>query len=85
MRVRGAIIKEQGVKFVVVLVKKHIVDDKFNAEKAIRYFSPRFSRVPIILAAQDHRGQFTYCGRKDISKFLASIHPSRIPWREYIV
>lgn len=85
MRIQGAVIKEQGVEFAIVIVKKYVVDNKFNADKAIRDFSPFFSGLPLVLAAQDHRGQFTYYGRKDISEFLASIHSSRIPWREYTV
>ena len=82
-KIQGAKIKEQGVEFTVVVVKKHIVDSQLNAKKAIRDFSPFFPGVPIVLAAQNHRGQFTYYGRKDIACFLASIQPSRIPWREY--
>ena len=85
MKIQGAVIKEQGIKFAVVVVEKHIVDNKFNADKAIRDFSPLFPGLPLVLAARDHRGQFIYYGRKDISKFLASIHPSCIPWREYTV
>ena len=85
MRIQGAVIKEQGVKFAVVVVKKHIVDNKFNADKAIRDFSPLFPGLSLVLAAQGHRGRFTYYGRKDISGFLASIDPLRIPWAEYTV
>ena len=85
MRIQGTVIKEQGVEFAIVIVKKRIVDNKFSADKAIRDFSPLFPGLPLVLAAQDHHGQFSYYGRKDISKFLASIHPSRIPWEEYTV
>ncbi len=83
MKIQGAVIKEQGIEFAIVIVKKHIVDNKFSADKAIEAFSPLFPGLPLVLAAQDHRGQFIYYGRDDISKFLASIHPSRIPWKEY--
>ena len=85
MRIQGAVIKEQGVEFAIVIVKKYVVDNKFQADKAIHDFSPFFPEIPLVLAAQDHRGRFTYYGRDDISKFLASINPSRIPWKEYTV
>jgi hypothetical protein len=41
--------------------------------------------MPMILASQDARGTFTYHGRKDIVKLLASINPRRIPWRTYTI
>ena len=44
-----------------------------------------FRGLPLVLAAQNHRGRFTYYGHSDITKFLASIDPSRIPWKEYTV
>ena len=83
MKIQGAEIREQGVEFAIVVVKKQVVDSRLEANRAIEVFSPLFPRLPLVLAAQDHRGQFIYYGRNDISKFLASIHPSRIPWREY--
>ena len=83
MKVQGARIREQGVDFAIVVVKKQIVDNRLEAKRAIETFSPLFPGLPLVLAAQDHRGQFIYYGRGDISRFLASIHPSRIPWKEY--
>ena len=85
MRIQGAVIEEQGVTFAIVLVKKHIVDNTFSANEAIDNFYPLFPGLPLVLAAQDSRGRFTYYGRRDITKFLASIDAWRIPWREYTV
>ena len=85
MTIQGAVIEEQGVTFAIVVVKKHVVDNKFSADEAISNFSPLFPGLPLALAAQDHRGHFTYYGRQDISKFLASIDARRIPWKEYTV
>jgi hypothetical protein len=82
-KIQGAIVEEQGVKFAIVVVKKHIIDYKSEAEKAVKSFSKLFPGMNIMLAAQDYNGRFTYYGRQDISKFLASIDSSRIPWQEY--
>ena len=41
------------------------------------------SNIPIILMAQNNRGVPTYDGRSDIVRFLANIHPARIPWKKY--
>ena len=85
MKIQGAVVKEQGVTFAIVVVKKHVVDNRFSADEAISNFSPLFPGLPLILAAQDYRGLFTYYGRSDITKFLASIDAGRIPWKEYTV
>ena len=85
MKIQGAVVEEQGVTFAIVVVKKHVIDHTFSADEAISNFSPLFPGLPLILAAQDHRGLFTYYGRSDITKFLASIDARRIPWKEYTV
>lgn len=83
MTFTGSVIREQGQTFAVVLVKEHIINSSFEADDAVQAFTSAFPGMPVVLAAQDHRGRFTYYGRKDISAFLASISPSQIPWSEY--
>jgi hypothetical protein len=83
MRMIGSVVEEQGVKFAVVLVKKHVVDSQTEANNTIQSLSAYFPGLPVVLAAQDGKGVFTYYGKQDISRFLASIDPTRIPWSEY--
>ncbi len=83
MRFQGAVIKEQGVTFAVVIVKRHVLDSAREAEDAIRSFEPVFPGLPVVLMAQDGRGIPTYYGREDLSRFLASVSLEAIPWREY--
>ncbi|WP_017313947.1 hypothetical protein [Mastigocladopsis repens] len=83
MKFQGAVIKEQGVTFAVVVVKKHILDNKTEADKTIRMFQPIFPGIPIVLMAQDFRGVPTYYGRRDISQFMASIPIQCVSWKEY--
>ena len=85
MRFQGAVIKEQGVTFAVVIVKKSVIDNRLEANRTIQAFQPVFPGLPIVLMAQDHRGRPSYYGRKDISRFLADIPLHAIPWREYTV
>lgn len=82
MQFQGALIREQGQTFALVLVKPHVIDNHTEANEAAAAFQPAFPRVPIVLAAQSHRGM-RYHGRPDIARFLASISASRIPWRTY--
>ena len=85
MKIQGAVIKEQGLTFAIVVVKLHIVNSQHESEKAINSFMHLFPGVPLTLMAQDSRGTPKYRGRKDIVNFLASIHYSQIPWKEYTV
>ncbi|HYE67330.1 MAG TPA: hypothetical protein VEA58_01890 [Anaerovoracaceae bacterium] len=83
MTFQGAIVKEQGVTFAIVIVKKSVIDNHSEANRAIIGFQPYFPGLPVVLMGQDHRGVPTYFGRKDIAKFLASVPLQAIPWKEY--
>lgn len=85
MRVQGAVIREQGQTFAVVVVKPYVVQNRTEAANAISSFTPIFGGVPVVLMAQDSRGRATYFGRPDISRFLASVPIRSIPWKEYSI
>jgi hypothetical protein len=82
MQIEGAIIKEQGQTFAVVIVKTHILNSN-ERENASRQFSKYFPGMPIILMAQNSRGIPTYYGRKDIVAFLSRLQISQIPWKKF--
>lgn len=83
MKIQGAVIKEQGVTFAVVVVKRHILNNQASARQAAASFAPLFPGVPVVLMAQDSRGVPTYLGRQDIVRFLANVPIQAIPWKEY--
>lgn len=83
MKFQGALIKEQGVTFAIVIVKKHVLDNLNAAQRTIQTFAPVFSGFPVVLMAQDLQGRPSYYGRRDIAKFMANVPLSAIPWREY--
>lgn len=85
MKFQGALIKEQGVTFAIVIVKAHILNIRHECDKAIAAFTPYFPGVPIVLMAQDTHGTPRYYGRQDIVKFLAKVDFRRIPWKEYTI
>lgn len=81
---QGSIIREQGVTFAIVVVKRHVIDNRNEANEMIQAIGMQvFRGLPVILMAQDSRGIPTYYGRDDIVRFLANIHPGRIPWKKY--
>ena len=85
MKIQGAVVREQGVTFAIVVVKRHIVDNGAEANQAIQSFSPLFPGLPVVLMAQDSRGVPTYFGRRDIVQFMSSVPLGAVPWKEYSV
>ena len=85
MHIEGAVLREQGVTFAIVVVKRHVVDNRTEAESAIRSFEPVFPGMPIVLMTQDSSGRPTYFGRTDIARFMSHVSPSRVPWKRYTI
>jgi hypothetical protein len=85
MTIEGAVIREQGATFAVVIVKQHVLNNSIEADRAILAFQPAFPGIPVILMAQDYRGVPTYYGRRDLSQFMASVPLECIPWAEYSI
>ena len=83
MTLEGAVVREQGVTFAIVIVRSHVLGNESMAREAAVGFSRLFPSLPIVLMAQDSRGTPTYWGRPDIVRFLANISVSRIPWKRY--
>jgi len=77
--------KNRGLHFAVVVVKKSVLDNRIEANRAMQGFQPIFPGIPILLMAQNHQGRAEYYGRKDISHFLANVPLHAIPWKEYTV
>ena len=82
MQIEGAIVKEQGQTFAIVVVKQHVLNSN-ERDQAQNAYSDYFPGMPIVLMAQNSQGRPTYYGRHDIVNFLSKIHISRIPWEKY--
>ncbi len=82
MKVTATVVREQGVTFAVVMVKPSALQPHAR-DGALAAVRPLFPGVPVVLMTQDGRGVPSYYGRRDISRFLADVPLSRIPWREY--
>jgi hypothetical protein len=83
MRFDGAVIKEHGVTFAIVVVKPTVLNSSATRENTRNSISAVFPGLPVILMAQNGRGRPSYHGRTDIVNFLANIDPIRIPWKTY--
>lgn len=83
MQIEGSVVREHGVTFAVVVVKRHVLHNHPEASRLMLAFSPLFGGVPVVLMAQDARGVPTYYGRPDIAKFMARVPLSAVPWKRY--
>ena len=82
-KIQGAVIKERGVKFAIVIVKPHLLLSQTDSQTTAQAFEPYFPGMPIVLMAQDTRGKHSYWGRKDIISFLSNVPFEKIHWVEY--
>lgn len=82
MEITAAVVKEQGVRFVVVLVKQQATQ-LASRDATQRSLASLFPGDLIVLCAQNLRGVPTYYGRHDIVRFLANIDMRRLPWKQY--
>jgi hypothetical protein len=85
MQFQGAVIKEQGVTFGIIVVKPHVLNSRSESDEAQDFGVRAFGPMPIILMSQNSRGIPIYSGRRDIVNFLSGVHPSRIPFRRYTI
>lgn len=83
MQFQGAVIKEQGVTFAIVIVKSRVIQNRMEADQVIRGFCPTFPGIPIVLMAQDFHGVPEYYGRRDIVQFMADVPLDAVPWKTY--
>ena len=84
MRFEGALIREQGVDFAVLVVKRSVLNSAGRAGETIGQFQLHFGR-PVVLMAQDTGGIPAYSGRRDLVRFLANVPLGAIPWRRFTI
>lgn len=85
MTFQGAVIREQGVTFGVVIVQPHVIQNRIEGDRLRLAFAQVFGGIPVVLMAQDSRGVPTYYGRDDIARFMASVPMAAVPWKEYTI
>lgn len=87
MKVTGAVIRERGVVFGVLLVRSQVLQNFAQRSEVMRSAAslPMFAGLPLVLAGKQTNRAMKYFGRKDLAAFLASVDASQIPWREYVV
>lgn len=82
MNFDGAIIKEQGVTFGIMVVKQHVLGDPSRRDRLVAQSSRVFGGIPTVLMAQQ-RGRVRYYGRPDLVRFMAKVPLVAVPWKRY--
>jgi hypothetical protein len=85
MVIHGAVVKEQGQTFAVVVVQPAILASQVEAQKTVTSLKPIFPNMPIVLMAQEEGKKARFVGRADIAQFLAGVPVNSIPWKRYDV
>lgn len=85
MRFEGAVIKEQGVTFGILVVKRHVLNSPAERDSVQAQASRLFGGIPTVLMAQDLQGVPEYYGRRDIVNFMANVPLEAVPWKEYTI
>jgi len=83
IKIRGAVIIEQGVTFAVIAVKQSVTNYTARIVQVRQELQNFFPNMPIILMSQDQNGTPHYYGRKDIVEFLKKLRLDQIPWKDY--
>lgn len=83
MTVEAALFREQNVNVAVVVVKRHVLDRPEERERARRSLALKFPGHNVVLMGQDYRGQPTYFGRQDITRFLSKVPLRALPFKRY--
>ncbi|NLW90361.1 MAG: hypothetical protein GXY34_02000 [Syntrophomonadaceae bacterium] len=81
----AAIVKEEETTCVVVVVIKDVVENKYNAEEALKVFSRFFPLMTVVLMAQDHRGDGIFYGPPELVRKLSKTKVEFFPWKQYSV
>ena len=56
MTFEGAVLKEQGVSFAIVVVKEHVLNSSSECNNARSGFQTIFPRMPIVLMSMSMEG-----------------------------
>lgn len=81
----AAILNEGETTCVVVIVIKDVVENKYEAEEAIKVFSRLFPLMTVVLMAQDHRGDGVFYGPSELVRRLTKTKVEYFPWKQYSV
>ncbi len=85
MEITAAIVKMAESTCMVVIVKRDVIENDLLALEAFRVFSQFFPLMPVVLMAQNFKGDGIYRGPEDLVKLLDKVKPEEMSWKTYHV
>lgn len=85
MDINAAVVRDDEATFVVIIVKKEVMDNRFSIRQARDIFKKYFPLYPIVLMAQDERYNEVFDGPAELVESLTEIDVRKLPWNTYTV
>ena len=79
----AAIVQKAEQTFVVVIVKRDVLEDNQLSAEAIKLFSRYFPLMPVVLMAQNFKGDGLFRGPEYLVKLVENDKPENLPWNTY--
>jgi hypothetical protein len=79
----AAIVQKADQTFVVVIVKKDVLEDNSLSAEAIKLFSRYFPLMPVVLMAQNFKGDGLFRGPENLVQLVENEKPEDMPWNTY--
>ncbi|HBQ27219.1 MAG TPA: hypothetical protein DD791_12555 [Syntrophomonas sp.] len=81
----AAVVKKAEYTFVVIIVKPDVLDNNRLYSEAITLFSRYFPLMPVVLMAQNFKGDGIFRGPETLVKLVRNERPEDLPWNTYKV
>ena len=79
----AAIVQKNEYTFVVVIVKRDVLEDNRLFTEAFNLFSRYFPLMPVVLMAQNFKGDGIFRGPENLVKLVENDRPEDLPWNTY--
>lgn len=85
MEINAAIVRNDEFTFVVIIVKREVLENSFTSKQARDIFRKYFPLYPIVLMAQDVKYNGIFDGPDEIVEYLSEIDIQKLPWSTYTI
>lgn len=79
----AAIVQKDEYTFVVVIVKRDVLNDNRLSAEAVKVFSRYFPLMPVVLMGQNFKGDGIFRGPETLVKLVENDRPEDLPWNTY--
>jgi hypothetical protein len=85
MKVQGAVLEEEGIKFAVFKVEKDIFEVPGRARDKMISIQRQFPDMAVIFMSKEPGKAPSFFGRPDIIRIMTAANMDDVEWKEYIL